>query len=103
MEHSFCSADGAIRRHGFQVQSHHYEKDSPALLLVLYSLENQNKIIFHYPVFNSGYSKQKVFKMFCILIFVICCLIHKSKIVLYYLIRCHIQTRNFCKETKMLV
>ena len=41
--------------------------------------------------------------MFCILVFSFCCLIHKSKIVMFYFIRCHIQTRNFCKGTSVLV
>ena len=103
MKHSFCSADDGIRRHGFQVQNHHHEKNSTALLFVLSSLEIRNKILFQYPVCNGGCSKQKVHKMFCILVFSFCCLIHKSKIVLYYFIRCHIRTRNFCKETKILV
>ena len=103
MENSFRSADDGVRLHGFHVQNPYYEKDSVALLFILSSLEIQNKILFQYPVFNGGCSKQKVCKMFCILISSICCLIHKCKIVLYYFIRCHIQTRNLCKETKMLV
>ena len=64
MEHSSCGTDDGIRRHGFQVQNHHYEKDSTALLFVLSSLEVQNKIVFQNPVFNGGFSKQQVYKCF---------------------------------------
>ena len=86
IEYSYCSADNGIKRHGFQVQNHHYEKNSTALLFALSSLEIRNKILFQYPVFNGRCSKQKVHKMFCILVFYFCCFIHKSKIVLYYFI-----------------